>query len=49
MTPPQLSPSKELLEAPIWTTWARYFSRVNQGKVLKYAGEIVSRGLQVER
>lgn len=47
MTPPRLSPSKELLEAPIWTTWARYFSRVNQAKVLKYAGEIVSRGLQV--
>lgn len=49
MTPPRLSPSKELLEAPIWTTWARYFSRVNQAKVLKYAGEIVSRGLQVKR
>lgn len=47
MTPPRLSPSKELLEAPIWTTWARYFSRVNQAKVLKYAHEIVSRGLQV--
>ena len=47
MTPPRLSPSKELLEAPIWTTWARYFSRVNQAKVLKYAHEIVSRNLQV--
>ncbi len=49
MTPPRLSPSKELLEAPIWTTWARYFSRVNQAKVLKYAHEIVSRNLQVCR
>ena len=47
MTPPRLSPSKELLEAPIWTTWARYFSRVTQAKVLKYAHEIASRGLQV--
>ena len=47
MTPPRLSPSKELLEAPIWTTWARYFSRVSQAKVLKYAHEIVSRNLQV--
>ncbi|CAL5223288.1 g5776 [Coccomyxa viridis] len=46
MTPPRLSPSKELLEAPIWTTWARYFSRVSQAKVLKYAHEIVSRNLQ---
>ncbi len=45
--PPRLSPSKELLEAPIWTTWARYFSRVSQAKVLKYAHEIVSRNLQV--
>lgn len=47
LTPPRLSPSKDLLEAPIWTTWARYFSRVCQEKVLKYAHEIVSRGLQV--
>ena len=47
MTPPKLSPSKDLLEAPIWTTWARYFSRVNEAKVLKYAHEIASRGLQV--
>ena len=47
MTPPKLSPSKDLLEAPIWTTWARYFSRVTQAKVLKYAHEIASRGLQV--
>jgi hypothetical protein len=46
LTPPRLSPSKDLLEAPIWTTWARYFSRVTQAKVLKYAHEIVSRGLQ---
>ena len=47
MTPPRLSPSKELLEDPIWTTWARYFSRVSQAKVLKYAHEIVARNLQV--
>jgi hypothetical protein len=47
LTPPRISPSKDLLEAPIWTTWARYFSRVTQDKVLKYAHEIVSRGLQV--
>lgn len=46
LEPPRLSPSKDLLEAPIWTTWARYFSRVTQAKVLKYAHEIVSRGLQ---
>lgn len=46
LVPPRMSPSKDLLEAPIWTTWARYFSRVSQAKVLKYAHEIVSRGLQ---
>jgi hypothetical protein len=23
LAPPRLSPSKDLLEAPIWTTWAR--------------------------
>ena len=29
------------------TTWARYFSRVDQVKVLRYANEVVSRGLPV--
>ena len=44
---PGVAPSRELVEAPIWTTWARYFSGVTQAKVLKYAHEVVARGLQV--
>ena len=44
---PGVPPSRELMEAPIWTTWARYSSGVTQAKVLKYAHEIVARGLQV--
>ena len=44
---PGVPPSRELVEAPIWTTWARYFSGVTQAKVLKYAQEIVARGLPV--
>ncbi|KAK9806886.1 hypothetical protein WJX72_006324 [[Myrmecia] bisecta] len=45
MQPPKLAPW-EVISAPIWTTWARYFTRVNQAKVLQYAREIVQRGLQ---
>jgi hypothetical protein len=44
-TPPGRPPSRDVLEAPIWTTWARYFSRVTQADVLTYAREIVDRGL----
>lgn len=35
-----------MLKAPIWTTWARYKTDVSQNKVLRYAQEIVDRGLQ---
>ncbi len=35
-----------MFRAPIWTTWARYKTAVTQDKVLKYAQEIVERGLQ---
>lgn len=45
-TPPRVAPNREILEAPIWTTWARYHSRVSQPKVLQYAQEIVDRNLQ---
>jgi myogenesis-regulating glycosidase len=45
LPPPRRTPSKDVLEAPIWTTWARYFSGVDQAKVLRYAHEVVARGL----
>lgn len=35
-----------MLQNPIWTTWARFKTDVNQAKVLKYAQEIVERGMQ---
>lgn len=45
MTPPKRMPDVSLFKHPIWTTWARYKTRVSQEKVLKYAQEIVDRGL----
>jgi myogenesis-regulating glycosidase len=45
MTPPKRTPDVSLFKHPIWTTWARYKTRVSQDKVLKYAQEIVDRGL----
>lgn len=39
-------PSPEVLRAPIWTTWARYKTAVNQTKVLQYAHQIADRDLQ---
>ena len=45
LIPPGHAPSRDVLEAPIWTTWARYFSRVTQADVLAYARDIVERGL----
>ena len=45
MTPPMQAPAAEVLRAPIWTTWARYKTKVDQSKVLTYAREIADRGL----
>lgn len=43
--PPRKSPAPEVFRAPIWTTWARFKTKVTQSKVLKYAKEISDRGL----
>ena len=43
--PPGSAPHPEVLRDPIWTTWARYHKKVDQGKVLRYAREICDRGL----
>ena len=45
LKPPNQVPEIEVFKSPIWTTWARYKTRVDQDKVLKYAQEIVDRGL----
>ena len=45
MNPPKKAPDVELFKSPIWTTWARYKTSVNEQKVLKYAQEIVDRDL----
>ena len=42
---PDRLPDSSVLQKPIWTTWARYHSKVNQAKVLRYAREICDRGL----
>lgn len=46
LQPPGKLPDRSVLRSPIWTTWARYKTRVNQAKVLRYAEEIVCRGMQ---
>lgn len=45
LSPPGKAPAQEIIKSPIWTTWARYKTRVDQNKVLKFANEIVQRGL----
>lgn len=45
LRPPGKLPSMDVLKAPIWTTWARYKTRINQDKVLNYAKEITERGM----
>jgi hypothetical protein len=45
MNPPKQAPALSLFKSPIWTTWARYKTKVTQEKVLRYAQEIVERGL----
>lgn len=47
MTAPLAKPCREIMASPIWTTWARYHSSVDERKVLCYAAEIKDRGLQV--
>lgn len=39
-------PSLDVLRAPIWTTWARYKTKVDQAKVLRFAEEVVERGME---
>ncbi|GJP81436.1 hypothetical protein CLOP_g11587, partial [Closterium sp. NIES-67] len=42
---PSNPPPREMVDAPIWTTWARYHANVTQAKVEQFAHEIVGRGL----
>eukprot|EP00897_Mesotaenium_endlicherianum_P009994 jgi/Mesen1/9022/ME000565S08339 len=42
---PANPPPREMVNSPIWTTWARYHARVSQAKVEQFANEIVTRGL----
>ena len=44
LPPPRRTPSKDALELPIWTTWARYFSGVDQAKCLALASEVAAHG-----
>jgi len=37
---PDRTPPLELMEAPIWTTWARYKDRIDQQTILQFAQEI---------
>ena len=45
LTAPPRPPPEALIRAPIWTTWARYHEDVDQRKVLKFAREIIARGM----
>ncbi|CAI5536973.1 unnamed protein product [Closterium sp. Naga37s-1] len=42
---PANPPPREMVDAPIWTTWARYHANVTQANVEQFAHEIVGRGL----
>ncbi|XP_077986183.1 myogenesis-regulating glycosidase-like [Glandiceps talaboti] len=37
-------PDERMFRSPVWSTWARYKTDVNQSKVLNFAHEIKSRG-----
>jgi alpha-galactosidase len=39
---PKSTPEEYLLRSPIWTTWARYKTDINQNKVLEFAKEIIA-------
>ena len=39
---PKAIPEEYLFRSPIWTTWARYKTDINQNKVLEFAKEIIS-------
>ena len=41
---PAHTPPLELMEAPIWTTWARYKDQINQETILQFAREIKDNG-----
>jgi alpha-glucosidase (family GH31 glycosyl hydrolase) len=41
---PRKTPPLKLMEAPIWTTWARYKDKIDQSTVLNYAHEIIDNG-----
>jgi len=42
---PKVMPNLNVLQRPIWTTWAKYKQWVSQKKVLRYAEEILRGGL----
>lgn len=39
-------PDKALFKHPVWSTWARYKTEINQSKVLEFAREIESNGFK---
>ena len=39
-------PSKEMFTAPIWSTWAQYKTKIDQDKVLEFAGNITKHGFE---
>jgi alpha-glucosidase (family GH31 glycosyl hydrolase) len=41
---PAVLPPRRLWEAPIWTTWARFKTDIDQGKVLDFADAIIAHG-----
>ncbi|KAK3771714.1 hypothetical protein RRG08_035770 [Elysia crispata] len=46
---PEGTPSEELVKAPIWSTWARYKSYINQSKALDFAREILQNNLSISQ
>jgi alpha-glucosidase (family GH31 glycosyl hydrolase) len=41
---PEMIPPRFLWEAPIWTTWARFQTNIDQARVLEFADAIIAHG-----
>lgn len=41
---PNGMPDEKMIKSPIWSTWARYKTLINQTKVIKFSEEIKSKG-----
>ncbi|KAK0395722.1 hypothetical protein QR680_001399 [Steinernema hermaphroditum] len=46
---PKMTPTKLVIEKPIWTTWARYKETVNERSLLDFVGEVEAHGFEISQ